>query len=410
LTAAGTPRSVRLTMSASASPARSERAREFPRGRVCFHSEYAYPLIARRVIEFAGGAEALVVRLARGLARRGYDVCLTTCDFGQPAREVIDSVEIIRTFRPHHGIRGLRFVHPRLSRSVAGLLDAAAEAYYVCGSGMAAGVAHDVAKWRGAGFVLAMMTDHDVMRDPPPNVGAEHRGWYRRALRGADHRFAQTVFQQTELRRNFGVESTILPNIVDIPADPVDPGQEGIVLWLATYKPAKRPEWFIRLARELPRHRFVMAGVVPPPPLTRESWELAVAAAHELPNLEVNGFLPDDELEALRRRAALVVHTSPLEGFSNVLLEAWAMGLPTVSGVDPDGLVMREGIGAFAPDYATLVASVSRYMSDPGARREAGARARRYAEANHAPDLVLDAVAGALDPLIVAARSRRAGR
>jgi glycosyltransferase involved in cell wall biosynthesis len=397
-------------MSATRSPARSERALDFPRGRVCFHSEYAYPLIARRLIEFAGGAEALVVRLARGLARRGYDVCMTTCDFGQPAREVIDDVEIIRTFRPHHGIRGLRFFHPRLSLSVAGLLGAAADAYYVCGSGMAAGLTHDIARLRGAGFVLAMMTDGDVMDHPPAGAAGELRGWYQRALRGADHVFAQTVFQQDELRRNFRVNSAILPNIVDIPPAAVDPGQDGIVLWLATYKPSKRPEWFLRLAREFPRHRFVMAGVIPPPPLTRGSWDQAVAASRELPNLELHGFLPQAELDALRSRASLVVHTSPLEGFSNVLLEAWAAGIPTVSGVDPDGLVTRERIGVHAIDHAGFVAAVGAYLSDPTERRAAGARARRYAETHHAPDLVLDVIAGALDHVIERVRQRRGGR
>ncbi len=377
------------------------------RGRVCFYSEYAYPLLARTPDEFAGGSEALVARLARGLATREYDVTLVTCDFGQRPVEVVDGVTVLRTFRPRRGVRVLRFFHPRLTLATAGLWRANAEAYYVCGSGMPAGLTSDVARLRGAGFVLAMMTDHDVVRRPPPNVGVTHRRWYERALRHADQVLSQTEFQRDHLRDEYGVASELLPNIVDIPPQPVDPGQDGIVLWLATYKRTKRPEWFLALARELPQYRFVMAGVVPPPPLTRGVWDAAQQAARDIPNLEVHGFLPEEAVVALRRRASLLVHTSPLEGFSNSLLEAWAAGLPTVSCVNPDGLVTRAGLGAFAGDYATLVDSVRGWMADPAARRAAGARARNYAEAHHAPQVVLDVLSGVLDRVIAQVRHVR---
>ena len=377
------------------------------RGRICFYSEYAYPLIARSSIEFAGGAEALVVRLARGLAARDYDVTLVTCDYGQSPEERVDGVRVLRSFRPGRGIRGLRFFHPRLSRAAAALMRADADVYYVCGSGMPAGLTCDVALLRGARFVLAMMTDHDVMRRPPRDSGASGIRWFHRALRRAHRVLAQTEHQQRELRANFGVESGVLPNIVDIPECTIDAGQDGIVLWNATYKAIKRPEWFLDLARDLPTHRYVMAGIVPPPPLTREFFNRALEAARRMPQLEVLGFLPEAELAALRRRAALVVHTSPVEGFSNVLLESWALGLPTVSGVNPDGLVERERIGRFAPDYDALCAAVSAYMSDPALRREDGARARAYARREHAPEIVLDSLCAVIDPLIAELRRGR---
>jgi glycosyltransferase involved in cell wall biosynthesis len=273
---------------------------------------------------------------------------------------------------------------------------------------MSAGLTHDVARLRGAAFVLAMMTDWDVVRNPPPGVGVTNRRWYLRALRGADRVLAQTEYQRDQLKQNFGVVSDVLPNMMEIPAEPVDAGQDGIVLWNATYKPTKRPEWFLDLARDLPQHRYVMAGIVPPPPLTQESWEQAQKAARERPNLTLHGFLPEAELTALRQRAALVVHTSPLEGFSNVLLETWAAGLPTVSGVNPDGLVTREGLGGYATDYPALVESVRSLMADPEARRAAGARARRYAERHHAPGVVLDQLEDELER-VLARRGRAAG-
>jgi len=78
-----------------------------------------------------------------------------------------------------------------------------------------------------------------------------------------------------------------------------------------------------------------------------------------------------------------------------------------VSGVDPDGVVTREGLGAYAPDYASLFDAVRRFMADPKARRAAGARARRYALTHHAPGIVLGMLERVLDEVIAGVRSRR---
>ena len=374
-------------------------------GRVCFYSELVYPMLGTSRIEFAGGAEVLVALLAKGLAARGYDVSVVTCDFGQPRREQVDGVTVLGTFVPRKGIPILRFFHPRLTLAIRALLEADADVYCVYGSGMPAGLTYDVARWRGRAFVMVAATDYEVVRKPARHAGA--RGWYLRALRGASAMLAQTEYQQRCLREEFGITAGILPNLVEIPEPPVDPGQDGIVLWLATYKPEKRPEWFTELARKLPQYRFVMAGVVPPPPLTRQAWDEAVAAAAACPNLEVRGFQPAAELQKLMRSASLMVHTSPVEGFSNVLLESWALGLPTVSGVDPDDTVKRRGMGVHVTEQAALLEAVDRLMRDPAARRTAGANARAYAIERHSPAVVLDILCDVLDRQIERVRKGR---
>ena len=383
------------------------RARSTTRGRVCFYSENAYPFFAAGRVPFAGGAEALVALLARGLATRGYDVQVVTCDHGQPPLQQVDGVTLRRSFMPNRGIRGLRFFHPRLSLATRALLQADAEVYYVCGGGMQAGLTRDVSRLKRAAFVLAAATDYDVVPELLRRKSLENRWWYRRAVRGADAVLAQTEFQRGWFQRAHGVSSRILPNVVEIPEEMMDPGQDGVVMWLGTYKSVKRPEWFIELARRLPHQRFVMAGVIPPPPWTREGYDEACRAATECPNLEVRGFQSAEELLELRRRSSLVVHTSPVEGFSNVMLESWAHGIPTVSAVDPDGLITRQGLGAVAADLETLVRSVARLMEDAEARRAAGSRARAYAKEHHAPDVVLGILTDVLDQQIERVRRAR---
>ncbi|MBI1798830.1 MAG: glycosyltransferase family 4 protein [Candidatus Eisenbacteria bacterium] len=381
------------------------------RGRICFNCEYLFPLLGSGPrVEFAGGAETQQLKLARGLQARGFDVSIVTCDFGQPERLVIDGILVLRSFRLVSPIPVVRFFHPRLTRSIAALRRADAEVYYVNGSGVPSGITFDMARSRRAGFVLHVASDYEVIASLPRQPSILDRVWYRRALKQADLRIAQTEAQGRSLRLEFGLDSQVLHNVVEIPAHAVDSGQDGTVVWLGTYKDIKRPQWFTDLAREFPDRRFVMAGVIPPPPLTREHWGRAQEAANRTPNLSVRGFVDPTGIAELFAGASLLVHTSPVEGFSNVMLEAWSCGLPTVSAVDPDALVTRQGLGALVSEYPQLVREVGRLLSDPEARRAAGARARSYVTSNHAPDMIYDRLSEILDRVVAHVRKQRAGR
>ncbi len=379
------------------------------RGRICFYAPYAYPLFTDGAVEFTGGAEVQQVAMARGLAARRFEVRMVTCDYGQPARVVVDGITVHRAFPPHAGLPVLRFFHPRLTRALAALAAADAEVYYVRGSGFPAGITCDLARVRRAAFVLGAASDHDARRSLPLLNNPRDRWWYRRALRGAQAVVAQTDFQRRMFASEFGVASEVIPNLVELPQRPSDPRGGGPVVWLATYKPLKRPEWFTELARRLPDRRFVMCGIIPIPPDTRDAWDSARRAAEACPNLEVRGYLDHDRLGELLGTAALFVHTSPVEGFPNTVLEAWAYGVPTVTIVDPDGVVVQEGLGEIATDLPAMEAAVRRLLSDPDARAAAGARARGYVARHHAPDAVLDRLASLFDRVVAGVRSRRRG-
>src|SRR5262249_48192952 len=141
--------------------------------------------------------------------------------------------------------------------------------------------------------------DHDA-RASLPLLGRPRDRWlYRRALRGADAIVAQTIAQQELFRAEFGLESTLVRNLVELPETAADPGHQATVVWLATYKDAKRPDWFVELARRLPGVRFRMHGVVPRPPESDAAWHATREAARVLPNLEVGEYLDRAGVRAL---------------------------------------------------------------------------------------------------------------
>ena len=376
------------------------------RGRLCLHAQFAWPLFTGGEIEFTGGAEVQQVTMARGLARRGFDVRMVTLDYGQPSPVTREGITVYKGFAQEQGLPVLRFFHPRLTRTIAALNVARAEVYYARGTGFVSGITYDVAHARHAAFVQGTAADHDARRTFPLLNNPRDRWWARRSIRGAAAVIAQTEVQRRLYETEFGVASEVIPNLVELPARAADPGVDGAIVWLGTYKPSKRPEWFLELARRLPERRFVMCGVIPVPPETRDAWEQAQRAAAACAHLDVRGYVDRARLDELYAGASLFVHTSPAEGFSNTMLEAWARGIPSIVSVDPDSIIAREGLGEVVGDVDALTATVRRWMADPALRRAAGERAREYVRAHHAPDAVLERVANVFDRVVAEVRTR----
>jgi glycosyltransferase involved in cell wall biosynthesis len=366
------------------------------RGRLCFNVPLLYPHAAGRD-DFIGGIEVLDWALARGLAERGFDVSIATCDYGQAAVEQRNGVALCRTFSPEAGVPGLRFVYPRLWKTMRTLRSVNADVYLASGAGLTAGWAYEAARLGGSRFVFMAASDKDLLRSLPALTQRRERWWYLRAIRGADAHIAQTDRQRRLFRENFETDATVIAGPVDLPAASVDAGANDVILWLSTYKPSKRPEWFLELARRLPKFRFAMIGFAPSWN-TNGSWQAANHAAAELPNLEVHGFV--DRIDDFMRSAAVLVHTSPLEGFPNIFLEAWSYGVPSVTAVDPDGVVKRHGMGEVVETVEELVEKVGSIMASPDDRRVLGARARRYVEGHHGPDRTFEPLAALLDRVI----------
>lgn len=377
------------------------------RGRVCMYVPFLYPVVSGGKVPFAGGIEVQLSLLARGLVQRGFQVDIVTCDFGQPEELVVDGVRLLRCWRPDAGWPVIRFFHPRWSSTARALHRSDADLYVYRGAALGAGWVHDVARSRGAAFAFLVGHDHDVRASLPELRNWRDRAWYRRALRGADEIVCQTLAQQETLRREFSLPSTVIMNSVALPESTADPAREGPVVWVATYKEAKRPDWFTRFAREHPDVHCIMAGVVPVPPLSDSDYRQALAVAALCPRLEVRPTIPHEQIAGFLHDASLFAHTSPAEGFPNAFLEAWASGLPTVTTFDPDGIIERERLGAKRETYEAWASELRRFLAEPVLRREAGARARRYAETSHGTGVIHDRMAEVFDRAIAGRRGRR---
>ena len=357
--------------------------------------EFLYPVVSNGRVPFVGGIEVQLTLMGRGLARRGFDVHVVTCDYGQPDAFDAGGLTLHKSYPPTGGIPGLRFFHPRLTLGLSALWRVDADVYLFRSAGLWAGLVHALARARGRRFVWLTGHDHDVRRELPDVHGLRDRWFVERAMRGADRIVTQTRAQQERLRADWGLESTVIMNSVELPpaAELLDPGAGTDVVWLSTYKAVKRPEWFTRFAERHPGVPCRMAGVVPGAPLDDAAFRAAQSVTTRVPSLSVQGAIAHERIGDFLAGAAVFAHTSPAEGFPNTLLECWARGLPAVSSFDPDGIVERERLGACREDYSGWEAELERRLADAELRRAEGTRARAWTAAHHAPEVVHEALA-----------------
>ena len=358
--------------------------------RVCMFAEFLYPVVSDGRVPFAGGIEVQLALMGRGLAKGGFNVSVVTCDYGQPDPLEVGGMTLLKAYPPAGGMRGLRFFHPRLTLGLSALWRADADVYLFRGAALWAGLVHALARARGRRFVWLAAHDHDVQHRLPEVHGPRDRWFVRRAIRGADAIITQTRAQQERLRVDWGLESTVIMNSVEIPpaSERADPGSKADVVWLSTYKPTKRPQWFTRFAERHPDVPCRMAGVIPAPPHSDRCWHEARAVAARSPNLELFPTIPHERVGAFLRDATLFAHSSTAEGFPNTFLEAWSRGLPTVTTFDPDGIIESARLGACRGDYESWEAELERRIADPFLGRAEGARARAYVTAHHAPEII----------------------
>lgn len=190
----------------------------------------------------------------------------------------------------------------------------------------------------------------------------------------ADQHICQTQSQHERLwavhrREGLVVRSVQMPPPT-LPPEAVPP----LVIWIGRVSPERRPEAFIELARGLEDLdcEFALVG----PAADSSYLERVLIAAHGLARFRYVGEVPFSESWDWIARAAVLINTSPVEGVSNALVQAWHCGTATVAlSFDPDGIIEANEIGFRSGDSQTMIRHVRRLVTDGELRRTMGARA-----------------------------------
>ncbi len=360
---------------------------------ICFVSLDNYAtLVDDPMFGHIGGAEMQQTLIGRNLAKRGYRVSFITLDHSQDNELEIDGMRIIKAYAQNTGIRGLRFLHPRLTSLWRAMKGAHADVYYQRTRDSMTGIVAAFCRLHGRKFVFAAAHDYDCMTDPPCRQSAHERVLYHYGLHRANLVIAQTMTQKRLLRENFDVNSMIIPNFavnegrcaegVDIP--PSSRGKR--LLWIGMFKPAKRLELLLDIAEQCPDFQFDVIG---DGSSKFEYVKNLRYRAKSLPNIHLHGIIPHAAVRSFYQEGAALICTSSGEGFPNIFLEAWANGLPVVSTFDPDNLIEAKNVGIVARDAKGLVSEIRTLLGDSQRWQKVSKAAHQYYLDNHTTDVIV---------------------
>jgi glycosyltransferase involved in cell wall biosynthesis len=365
----------------------------YPKPSICFVALKAYNLLSgRKDIKHTGGAEVQQVRIASWLVQKGYSVSFVTLDHGQPNGIEINGIKVFKSYAKQDGIRGLRFVHPRWSRLWAAMTCADADVYYQRGPECETG---QVALWCYLNRKKFIFAAANAVCCNPHLLASEpliERVLYRIGIKLAHAVTAQTVTQQDLLLQNMYIKSVLVRNcgwtLTDEYLSKKAPNNPGTlqVLWIGRINEQKRLELLLDVAEQCPEIMFDIVGAAN---VDSNYAASMIKRATQISNVKLHNWVPYAEIPKYYQNCHILCCTSEYEGFPNTFLEAWAQGIPVISTVDPDNVIVSNGLGFLAKDVEGIVACLKKITQSGETWLKLSKAAQQYYILNHTPEVCL---------------------
>ncbi|MCA9401731.1 MAG: glycosyltransferase family 4 protein [Candidatus Omnitrophica bacterium] len=326
---------------------------------VCFVAQHVYPVLNPTKSNFIGGAEVQQVLLAKEFLQNGFNIEFVTQDYGQDDIEFIKGFKVIKTFNPDRGVPVLRFFYPRLTGIWSALKKSSADIFYVRSAGFILAVVVCFAQLSHKKVVYCGADDRDFDLEKLRLPTFRDKVMYVFGLKKANAIIVQNNTQKKLLTKNFRKNGMKIYN--GLPANKEELARGDAILWVANIREKKQPKLFLELVKRFPHEQFVMIGGKS----VHEDYlyQTVLTEADKLPNLTFKGFLPLEQVEEEFKRAKIFVSTSKSEGFPNTFLQAWRLGIPVASFVDPDDVIKNHRLGLVAKSFSQLERNLQTLLS-----------------------------------------------
>ncbi len=353
--------------------------------RVCFVAHFAYRALSGASGGHIGGVERQTALMAKWLAARGHEVSVVVWNEGQDEVTEWDGVRVISVCRQDQGLPGLRFFTPRWVSLRRALAMADADIYY---HNCAEYVTGQVAMWAKSHdrqFVYSVASEPECDPKLPILTSFRERILYRHGLRLADAIVVQTNRQKEMLRTGFSLAAEVLPMPCETLTATSEVEQQvtrnpGKVLWIGRLAREKRIHLLVEVAKECPQFEFDVVG---PDGTDQEYSALIHKQCADLENVNMIGSVDFADVLPYYRSASVLCCTSSFEGFPNTFLEGWSQGLPTVSTVDPDDVISKQGLGAMVADPSKMAKALCEVLENPAVHDAMSKCAIAYFLQNH---------------------------
>ena len=345
-----------------------------------------------------GGFGWFVRLIGRELIKRGFEVyAVAWRDPGYPKEYVVDDIRVV-TYRYRfetgsvlkhlsdyvEAVRVIRDVNADVHISIEAMVETLI-AELIKRDAKHVVWAQDPFDWR----------DYELMAsiDPYYRISKArfliNRIVFGEAYRRADLVLTQAEFYIDKLRRLYGINPSriiYLPNPVHpIPREEdIVKSEEPLICYLARMDPQKRYWIFFELAKQFPEYRFVAMGK--PNILYEDRYRRIASKYVDLKNLEIKGFVSEEEKQEILNKCWILVLPSIREGLPIAMLEALAHKCALLSSVNPDDLTERFGYWAREDDFGRGLS----YLLEGNKWRILGEEGYKYVTNNHRLDKIIN--------------------
>jgi len=345
--------------------------------KICFVALGSLPLLtSSENLKYVGGSELTLVLIGRELAKRSFQISFITND-EKSEKKNIDDITIIKNFSQSKNFSFLK----NAFRFWKSLKKANADIYFQ-GTG-SAGIIPLFCIIHRKKYVKWIMSDSNLLFE-------RFRGAHPLLkkisvyidIKLAHNIIVQNLFQKELIEKKFKKNCVLIKNPIIIPDNIKDrENKKNYILWVSTIRPVKQPEIYLKIAKLLPKLKFLMIGGESK---EKELYTQIEKEANTISNLEFLGFVPHHKIQKYYQEASIFINTSQIEGFPNTFLESWINGTPVISlNVDPDEIICKDKLGFHSKTLEQLILDINNLFFDDNLRKEIGMNAKKYVEENH---------------------------
>jgi glycosyltransferase involved in cell wall biosynthesis len=357
---------------------------------ICFISPSIYRQLRQTEGKSGGGAERQQHMIAAELQNRGYTISMIVGDFGQPAYEQIETMDIWNGC-PRE-LDGFTSIPSRVFKLFRRMRNINADIYYTRGSPRLFSAVSFLCRLLNKRLIFCIANESDI---GPQYLNERYNLIYRRlyriGLNQVDTVITQTQKQREMLKTHFKIESTVIPNGYDLPSKQriLDHSSREFVLWVGrSHKNKKRPMRYLELAERLPEIPFVM---ITHPANDGSHHKKIKKRAQSIDNLDFVGTVAPSQVHGYHREATMLINTSNWEGFPNTFLEAWRYETPVVSlHFTLNNRLKRQNIGICSGSMEKITSDVFELHNDIDTRAKMGRKGRKYLREHYFLDDIVD--------------------
>ena len=206
------------------------------------------------------------------------------------------------------------------------------------------------------------------------------------AFRQANPLITQNDSDVQNLTSTLGLPSIVVRNACRIPQ--TSPAKNNTILWVGRGFAVKRPDLFLKLARQFPDLSFVMictqgSGDIDYPALSKE--------AESIENLQFFSYVPFHEIDSWFQQASVFVSTSDSEGFPNTFVQSCKAGTAILSlNVNPDNFLNEHNCGFCADGDWELFINKLRELTEKKHAEQLGQNGLDYIKTHHDLSIIVE--------------------